>query len=304
MNDNFDYLIDKISNADFSSEPFSHLYIDHFFSNEHFSKITSSIDIDIGDAHSDQELIDKMQASGWKIIKFPGCTTDIEKYIEWRHTRSDQRHHTATEGFGMAARLYEPRSEFIAALDQFMTSKPFYECIAEKLGISIDRCRFDGGIQKYLDGYEISPHPDVRRKAATFMVNINPSSKSENELHHTHYLKLKAERQYIKSFWEGNPQIDRCWLPWDWTETKSIQSRNNSIVIFAPSNNTLHGVKANYDHLRYQRTQLYGNLWYEDCPNLPHMEWENLDLLKNVDEPTANSKGSKAHKSYVGKRNI
>ena len=48
----------------------------------------------------------------------------------------------------------------------------------EKFGIEYQNCNIDGGIQKYLDGYELSPHPDIRLKAATFMVNINPDQKA------------------------------------------------------------------------------------------------------------------------------
>ena len=38
----YDYLIDKINNAKFITEPFSHILIDDFLSDEHFNEITSS----------------------------------------------------------------------------------------------------------------------------------------------------------------------------------------------------------------------------------------------------------------------
>ena len=140
-------------------------------------------------------------------------------------------------------------------------------------------CLIDGGIQKYLDGYEISPHPDTRKKAATFMVNINPTDKSEKLNHHTHYLKFKKTYSYVEEFWKGNLDIDRAWVPWEWAETVKQQSKNNSIVLFSPSDDTLHGVKASYNHLTTQRTQLYGNLWYKLSPAKKTLEWERLDLL-------------------------
>ena len=139
-------------------------------------------------------------------------------------------------------------------------------------------CISDGGIQKYLDGYEISPHPDTRKKAATFMVNINPSIESEENNHHTHYLKLKRSYAYVDEFWGGNENIDRAWVPWTWAETIKQQRKNNSIVLFSPSNDTLHGVKASYNHLETQRTQLYGNLWYKESKVDKALEWEQLDL--------------------------
>lgn len=42
-------------------------------------------------------------------------------------------------------------------------------------------------------------------------------------------------------------------------------SENNSMVIFHPDNNppTLHAIRLNYNHLKYQRTQIYGNLMYK-----------------------------------------
>ncbi len=300
----FDYLIEKISEADFSSSPFKHIYLDDFFSEQHFSEIISSSEVSIAPTKNDEDLLNKIQSAGWKVIKFPGCTTDIEKYLEWHASPGSQRHHSATEGFGMATRLYTPSSRIIAELNEFITSRRFYECIANKFSIDMERCRFDGGIQKYLDGYEISPHPDVRRKAATFMVNINPFENSESESHHTHYLKLTPEREYVKTFWEGNLEVDRCWLPWEWTETVSQQNKNNSIVLFSPSNNTLHGVKASYDHLSFQRTQLYGNLWYDDYPKLAYVEWEDLDLTKNARNYDLPEKKQVKNKMHVGERNI
>ncbi|MGD0731415.1 MAG: hypothetical protein ABR956_09120, partial [Terracidiphilus sp.] len=121
---------------------------------------------------------------------------------------------------------------------------------------------YDAGIQKYLDGYEISPHPDIRAKALTYMININPGTNSENREHHTNYLKFRDEFKYVQSYWEGHPNQDRCWVPWEWCDVVKVQRENNSMVIFSPDNTTLHAVKARYDHLSSQRTQLYGNLWY------------------------------------------
>jgi len=172
-------------------------------------------------------------------------------------------------------RLY-PKTEVLIALNNFLASKKFNAAIAQKFNINIDNCDIDGGIQKYLDGYEISPHPDIRRKAATFMVNINPHKASERYNHHTHYLKLKTEYNYVKEFWETSSKAERHWVPWDWCDTSFMQTKNNSIVLFSPSNDTMHGVKAVYDHLSTQRTQLYGNLWYLENKKLLGPSWEQL----------------------------
>ena len=112
------------------------------------------------------------------------------------------------------------------------------------------------------------------------MVNINPNYSKQD--YNTHYLRFKEEFKYVQSFWEGNPDIDRCWVPWSWCESIKTQSVNNSIVVFSPSNDTIHAVKANYDHLNSQRTQLYGNIWYNENSPTVKPEWEEFDIINNI----------------------
>ena len=50
--------------------------------------------------------------------------------------------------------------------------------------------------------------------------------------------------------------MDRCWVPWHWCETIKKQTDNNSVVIFAPDDDTIHAVNTDYQHLDYQRTQI------------------------------------------------
>jgi hypothetical protein len=38
---------------------------------------------------------------------------------------------------------------------------------------------------------------------------------------------------------------------------------NNSLLMFEAHDRSLHAVKLNYDHKKFQRTQLYGNLFYQ-----------------------------------------
>ena len=175
-------------------------------------------------------------------------------------------------------------TEIIIKLKNFLTSDELNLAIAEKFNLQLSDTYLDNGIQKYLDGYEISPHPDRKNKAATFMININPHKNSESLIHHTHYLKTKSEYSYVTNFWKNNPDVQRCWIPWDWCETNYVQSKNNSMVAFSPSEETLHAVKANYNHLAGQRTQLYGNLWHKKTkPLIESIEWENLDFKnKNI----------------------
>ena len=170
----------------------------------------------------------------------------------------------------------------IGELKDFISSDAFVNCMAEKFEISLERCAYDCGIQKYLDGYEISPHPDVRKKALTYMVNINPNPKAEEADIHTRYLRFKKEWRYVQEYWSGRPDADRCWVPWDWCEVEKQQVANNSMVIFSPGSDTMHAVKANYDHLEYQRTQLYGNLWYKGKDVEIRPEWEDYVIAQRL----------------------
>ena len=111
------------------------------------------------------------------------------------------------------------------------------------------------------------------------MININPNENSENLRHHTQYLKFKKDKEYIKYFWEFNTKAERPWLPWTYCNTVFTHKKNNSIVIFSPSNNTIHAVKANYNHLKGQRTQLFGNLWYKNYEKKIQYSWEDFEIL-------------------------
>jgi hypothetical protein len=183
-------------------------------------------------------------------------------------------------GFGITLRLLEPKTDVVRRLKSFLEREELNRALAEKFGIPFEETRADNGIQKYLDGYEISPHPDVRRKALTFMVNINPHQDSEELNHHTHYLTFKDRYRYVREFWARNPNLERSWVPWTWCETVAVQTDNNSIVLFSPADDTMHAVKASYDHLKAQRTQLYGNLWYKDRhQGLKTVWWPSLDVL-------------------------
>lgn len=279
----FDYLIEKIKKADFEISPYKHIYIENFFNESDFNEIIKSNQNLIENVNNDEALFEKLESSGYKIIEFPGCITDKKRYMKWRENQEIRKHNTC-ESAGMTLRLAIFKEQIMKSLNEFFTGEEFNRAISEKFGIDIKECNIDGGIQKYLDGYEISPHPDIRRKALTFMVNINPNIESEKLDHHTRYCTLKNKRKYVEEFWMHNENVERCWIPWDWCDVNKIQSKNNSIVIFSPNNSTIHAVKANYDHLKGQRTQLYGNLWYKKNDKLLKREWEKLDIIKDTEK--------------------
>ena len=280
----FSYLLEKIRNSELSDYPFRHLQIENFFNENHFRKIVNSPEIKLQPVLDDTALFKLLFLSGFRIVEFPGCTINHERYIEW-HKLKEVTHETDTscEGIGVVLRLEEPESLPIQKLQEFLLSSAFINCIAEKFEVDPEECNYDAGIQKYLDGYEISPHPDVRSKALTYMVNINPNPNSPSERHHTSYLSLKREYAYVEHFWKGNQELDRCWIPWGWCKEDKQQVTNNSIVIFSPADDTLHAVKANYNHLNFQRTQLYGNFWYHTRGrHLTKPRWEDLAIAENM----------------------
>lgn len=273
----FGYLIEKIKRSEFATEPFPHIEIRDFLSREHFALVASDPQICLRKQESTEDLVTSLDDLGYEVIAFPGCVASVGEYLDWFNSGSGRRIHGATESFGIAYRLLHIRSEILRRLNAFLLSDEFKSALTEKFGIS-SVVEIDGGIHKYLHGYEISPHPDIRRKALTWMVNINPDRSSEDIDFHTHYMKFKNEWAFISNFWRGNRDVERDWLPWGWCESVKQQTRNNSIVIFAPSDDSLHAIKASYDHLATQRTQLYGNLWYEPR-DLLKLDYRQFDLL-------------------------
>lgn len=259
----FKYIIDKINNAPFLSEPFKHLYIEDFLSEEHLEMLQSSQQIKLPKCKTTEELIDELGNQGYKPIDFPGCTTSRKEYLNWYNNReiSNVYNGDIVEAFGMAFNLERIQSTEIKELINFLNGNDFHQTLHKKFNIK-KQSRITTRIQKYLTGYEISPHPDIRSKCLTYLININTEAEAENQKVHTHLLKFKPEYNKIYDYWLKNEDTDRCWVPWEWCETEKYVSKNNSIVMFEPGNDTLHAVKLDYDHLPYQRTQLYGNLWY------------------------------------------
>ena len=262
----FNYLLEKIQNAPILTKPFSHVFIPDFFNQEDFLKIITSAEICVDSATSDEELFKLLENHGYEIITFPNCLEDKQSYIDWHKTKKPippEKTCMRTIKFqGMVLRLTNTNNTFLVEIGNFLISVEFQEVLSRKFNIYQTNVYFDSGIQKYLDGYEIAPHCDTIFKALTYMLNINPDHMSEQETYHTHYLTLKDSRKYVQTYWKGNPTQERTHVPWNWCDTNKTQALNNSLVIFSPSVDTFHAVQADYDHLKNQRTQIYGNFWY------------------------------------------
>ena len=259
----FNYIIEKIKNAEIINDPFPHLDIKNFLSEEHLQLIIDEKQIHFEEKTTNDEVYKELIENGWKIQGFPGCTSnwnDYKKYIE-----SDKKYSSGepVENIGITFRLHNYKNKTIKKLIEFMNSNEFHKTLREKFNID-KMTNIISAIQKNLTGYEISPHPDIRQKCLTYLLNINNNSEIENLDCNTHLLEFKDKYKYIQEYWEKNKDVERCWVPWEWCNTVKKMSKNNSMVIFHPDSNppTLHAIRLNYNHLKYQRTQIYGNLMY------------------------------------------
>jgi len=278
--------IDKIKNTELIKAPFELLYIENFLEEETFNDLINDSEINVSDkTYKDDVLINELVRKNYEIIPFPGTTANKDDYIRWRNSEKN-KNDGLCEGIGLTFRLKESKSKCVSNVLNFFKSEEFFDTLNEKFKSNWNKEKYyyDGGIQKYLDGYEISPHPDIRKKYLTWMLNINPFENSENEDIHTQYLNTNKEKKYIDLFFKYNMSIDRCWIPWDWCESVFEQKKNNSLVVFSPSFDTYHAIKCNYNHFKGQRTQIYGNLWYEKDLKYPLFNWQKLDILKGLED--------------------
>jgi hypothetical protein len=270
MLNNFDYIIKKIHSAKLINRPFKHYIIKNIFSEEHYSLLQKSDEINIGPAKDVHELIKKLLECNYEIETFPGCVTDVEEYISAIKSNKfviarEKFKNGDISSFGMCFKL-KSKDNFIKEIQEFFGSESFLDCIKKKLKINIPTT-YNFGVQKYLSGYELSPHPDIRTKKATLMLNINHNDINSDTTIHTCLLSPKEQAKKIIKFWKKNKEVDRNLLRWDDCEIAARHSDSNSLLLFSPSDDSLHGVKLKYNDLIHQRTNLYANLWVDSDIN-------------------------------------
>ena len=280
----FNYLIEKIKKTEFQTKPFNFIYIENFLSKEDLKEIISAKEINTSiEEKSDRELIKLLEENNYVSQDFPGCTTNKEKYIYNR--RKNNKVKSIYDGLGYVMRLMTTKTDVVTELNEFFSSNEFKDSICRKFNLE-EELNIDTGIQKYLSNYAIAPHPDVRSKAATWMLNINTHESAETAAIHTNLCSFKDEYKYIHSFWNKNLNFDRAWVPWNWCNTDFTSTKNNSIILFSPNDYSLHSIKLNYNHFPFQRTQFYGNLWYtnDKYKKLKYVTFEYLDLASKINK--------------------
>jgi hypothetical protein len=282
----FQYISEKILDAEFREAPFKHLLIEDFLTTEHLNIILKEPQIHFEETENIEDLMKKLHEKGWEIINFPGCVEHpsmVEKYIQNLKEDSFPYHRKGNpvESYGLTYRLKGTNNEFINKLVRYMKGSEFKSALQTKFEIT-KPTKIVTAIQKNLSHYEISPHPDIREKALTYLLNINKDSSVDDKPVHTHLLRFKDEWNFIKKYWERGSALtkNRCWVPWDWCETAVTTNKNNSFVLFSPSNDTLHAAKMKYDHNKFQRTQLYGNLMYSTGGVAKSMNYKHLEKMR------------------------
>jgi len=278
--DKFRYISEKILDSNIEEYPFKHVVIEDLLSEEHLDMILNDSQIHFDEVENTEELIETLFRKNYAVQTFPGCITDPVEYIQ-RYNNNDfpigKGKDLPIEAFGITFRLTQYNNPLIKELVEYMNGVEFKDALVRKFDLKFETSIVTA-IQKNLSHYEISPHPDVREKGLTYLLNINKDSSIDNEPVHTHLLKFKKEWEFIYDYWKTNLSENRCWVPWDWCDTAKMTNKNNSIVIFSPDIDTLHGVKLNYDHTKFQRTQLYGNLMGIGKV-VPQMNWRKLEAM-------------------------
>ena len=113
-------------------------------------------------------------------------------------------------------------------------------------------------INKDLNGYEISPHPDITGKVITYQINLSNTNTLDNYDLSTKFHTIKPGcLKYIK---ELSKKKLRPWGKWEWFDKGTpIPYKQNTFMAFPPSNISYHSVKLeNYPQEKYQRTILRG----------------------------------------------
>ena len=253
------------------------LFHPNFLNKDHFELIVNHDQIHFDECKDVKELINELKKRHYEIQSFPGCSTDLNDYLDRlkKDIWSNDRNGTPIKSFGITLRLKKYLNARIESIVNFLSGHQFEAALKKKFSITQETYGITA-IQKNLSKYEITPHPDTRRKAMTYLLNINKGDFVEDYNVHTHLLKFKKDYEKIYQIWKEKTSYDRCWVPWDLCKSVKTIKKNNTIVIFPTTNKSLHAVKMDYPHCKFQRTQIYGNLMYKDIKKVPQRNYKEL----------------------------
>ena len=254
-----EYIIKKIENAEIIVKPFPHIIIHNFIEDHDLKNIIENIEID------NLNEIEKK----YKKVHYPGAKL-INEEITNRPT-----------GIGL---VYSLKDEYLnnnIELNTILSSKDFKQVLFKKLNISKN---IDGWnvyqINKDLNGYEISPHPDITGKVITYQINLSNTNILDNYELGTKFHTIKPE--CLKFIKELSKKKTRPWGKWEWFDKgKSIPYKQNTFMAFAPSDISYHSVKLeNYPQEKYQRTMLRGFIADSRLLNKkPKSQWTSGNLV-------------------------
>ena len=157
MKTDLSYLTEKILNAKIETNPFNHIYIEDFFSTEHFNEIINSDQIKLRDVNDDVDLLNALEEVGYNVIGFPGCIEDKDEYLNWhKDKKTSHIASSSNEGFGMVFRLKNIKSQLLSDINKYILGEEFNKAVAERFNVEYSACNIDSGIQKYLDSAELT----------------------------------------------------------------------------------------------------------------------------------------------------
>ena len=273
------YLTEKIEASEPRKTPYKHLIIENYLEQKELEAILTDERTQTETCENDETLCRELNRKGYKPSWLPGSTDNIEDYLASRTEKRKISLNTTCKSKGMAFALKKISSG--STLDEvinYMRSDEYWDAIYRACKVNKNDKQRYVAYTKYLDGHEISPHTDSRHKPVTFLLNLNQKNLNLPEESNTKIMRLKKEYKYIAEYWKYNKNVDRCWLPWDCCETVNEHSKNNSLLILPASNTSFHAIKLDYNHLKGQRSMIYGSAWGKSERFYEFPTWDDLEI--------------------------
>lgn len=289
---NFDYVLKKIENAPIITDPYPHIIISNFLSDNDYDNLLYSHHIDIYDksclhipkVNTYNELKSKLQYAGWEPISYPGAVSG--------KTGSDLLNRPT--GKGLVYKLVDKKADgengIRTYLDMFLTRTDNTlnnTSVNTFINTLLNKFKYANNIgwnvyeyNKDLNGYEISPHPDVSGKLVTYQLNLAPDNLLAEYNLATRLLKLRPE--YTDEIEKLAKTRARPWGLWEWfDETSSVPFIGNTFFAFPPTNDTYHAVKLEeYPEKIQQRTMIRGFILSNELlKKAPRSHWHPGNVI-------------------------